>query len=144
MSKAVGKLEAALVRLIDGKTLIVQPPYKINNDAVALEAGLKRGSVNKQRPELASLLIKIKEAEKIRTGNATQKELNTNKKTHKKVDKEVIQELKEQLKALDDKYMAKLSENNSLIYHNHLLQQRLIESKKALDTYLVKFNKSEK
>ena len=73
MSKAVGKLEAALVRLIDGKTLIVQPPYKINNDAVALEAGLKRGSVNKQRPELASLLIKIKEAEKIRTGNATQK-----------------------------------------------------------------------
>ncbi len=46
MSKAVEKLEAALQRLIDGKTLIVQPPYRINNDAVALEAGLKRGSVN--------------------------------------------------------------------------------------------------
>ena len=73
MSKAVEKLEAALQRLIDGKTLIIQPPYKINNDAVALEARLKRGSVNKQRRELASLLIKIKEAEKIRTGNATQK-----------------------------------------------------------------------
>ena len=53
MSKAVEKLEAALQRLIDGKTLIIQPPYKINNDAVALEARLKRGSVNKQRRELA-------------------------------------------------------------------------------------------
>lgn len=84
MSKAVEKLEAALQRLIDGKTLIVQPPYRINNDAVALEAGLKRGSVNKQRPELASLLIKIKEAEQIRTGKALQRRLVLIKKRKKK------------------------------------------------------------
>ena len=140
MSKAVEKLEAALQRLIDGKTLIVQPPYKINNDAVALEARLKRGSVNKQRPELASLLIKIKEAEQIRTGKATAKEIGANKKAQKKADKEEIQELKEQLKTLEDKYMAKLSENNSLIYQNHLLQKQLKEAKESLEKYIVKFN----
>ena len=40
--------------------------------------------------------------------------------------------------------MITLSENNSLIYHNHLLHKRLKEAKQALDTYVVKFNKSEK
>ena len=139
MSKAVEKLEAALQRLIDGKTLIVQPPYKINNDAVALEARLKRGSVNKQRPELASLLIKIKEAEQIRTGKATEKDINANKKAQKKAEKEKIQELKEEFAELQELYEIKLSENNSLIYHNHLLQQQLKEAKKALNKYIVKF-----
>ena len=79
MSKAVERLETALQRLIDGKPLKVEHPYKINNDTVALEAGLKRGSVNKQRSELADLLIKIKEAEQIRTGKATAKEIGANK-----------------------------------------------------------------
>ena len=140
MSKAVEKLEAALQRLIDGKTLIIQPPYKINNDAVALEARLKRGSVNKQRRELASLLIKIKEAEKIRTGKATEKDINANKKAQKKAEKDQIQELKEELAELQELYEIKLSENNSLIYHNHLLQQQLKENKEALNKYIVKFN----
>ncbi|WP_168398063.1 MULTISPECIES: hypothetical protein [Acinetobacter] len=141
MSKAVEKLEAALQRLIDGKTLIVQPPYRINNDAVALEAGLKRGSVNKQRPELASLLIKIKEAEQIRTGKATAKEIGANKKVLKKTEKEKIQVLKAELATLENLYMIKLQENNSLIYHNHLLQQQLNEAKQALNAYVIKFSK---
>lgn len=36
--------------------------------------------------------------------------------------------------------MAKLSENNSLIYQNHLLQKQLKEAKESLEKYIVKFN----
>ncbi len=141
MSKAVERLETALQRLIDGKPLKVEHPYKINNDTVALEAGLKRGSVNKQRSELADLLIKIKEAEQIRTGKATAKEIGANKKALKKTEKEKIQELKAELATLENLYMIKLQENNSLIYHNHLLQQQLNEAKQALNAYVIKFSK---
>lgn len=83
MSKAVEKLEAALQRLIDGKTLIVQPPYRINNDAVALEAGLKRGSVNKQRPELAVFLSKSKKQSKFVLAKLLQRRLVLLKKRKK-------------------------------------------------------------
>lgn len=144
MSKALEKLEAALQRLTDGKALKVLPPYKINNDTVALEAGLKRGSVNKQRPELANLLVKIKEAEQIRTGKSTAKEINANKKSKKLSEKEEIQQLKAELSELKNGFLAKLSENNSLIYHNHLLQRQLKEANKSLDDYIIKFSKIEK
>ncbi|WP_180016602.1 MULTISPECIES: hypothetical protein [unclassified Acinetobacter] len=144
MSKAVERLETALQRLIDGKPLKVEHPYKINNDTVALEAGLKRGSVNKQRSELADLLIKIKEAEDIRTGKSTEKGITAKKKEQKKSQADKINELNQELNELKQKYMITLSENNSLIYHNHLLHKRLKEAKQALDTYVVKFNKSEK
>ena len=68
MSKAIKNFENALQRLIDGKPSIVKPPYTINNDIVALEAGRKRGAIKKSRPELANLIEAIAKAEANRTG----------------------------------------------------------------------------
>ena len=108
MSKAVERLETALQRLIDGKPLKVEHPYKINNDTVALEAGLKRGSVNKQRSELADLLIKIKEAEDIRTGKSTEKGITAKKKEQKKSQADKINELNQELNELGKSYLEEL------------------------------------
>ena len=62
MSKALLNLNEALNRLVSNTPIRVPKDSKINNDTVALEAGLKRGAVKRSRPELAELLDNIKEA----------------------------------------------------------------------------------
>lgn len=110
-------LNEALNRLISNTPTRVPKDSKINNDTVALEAGLKRGAVKRSRPELAELLDDIKEAEAKRLG----------KEYSKKNSKIVLQtetlKLKQQLKELQEKYDAQLSQINSLIFENHRLKR---------------------
>ncbi|USE83854.1 hypothetical protein [Acinetobacter tibetensis] len=119
MSKALINLNEALNRLISNTPIRVPKGSKINNDTVALEAGLKRGAVKRSRPELAELLDDIKEAEAKRLG----------KEYSKKNSKIVLQtetlKLKQQLKELQDKYDAQLSQINSLIFENHQLKREI-------------------
>lgn len=117
MSKALVNLNEALNRLIANTPTRVPKGSKINNDTVALEAGLKRGAVKRSRPELAELLDDIKAAEAKRLGK------EYNKKNSKIVMQNEALKLKQQLKELQEKYDAQLRQINSLIFENHRLKQ---------------------
>lgn len=119
MSKALINLNEALNRLISNTPIRVPKGSKINNDTVALEAGLKRGAVKRSRPELAELLDDIKEAEAKRLGK------EYSKKNSKIVLQSETLKLKQQLKELQDKYDAQLSQINSLIFENHQLKREI-------------------
>lgn len=119
MSKALINLNEALNRLISNTPLRVPKGSKINNDTVALEAGLKRGAVKRSRPELAELLDDIKEAEAKRLGK------EYSKKNSKIVMQKEASKLKQQLKELQEKYDAQLSQINSLIFENHRLKREI-------------------
>lgn len=117
MSKALMNLNDALNRLITDMPIRVPKGSKINNDTVALEAGLKRGAVKRSRPELAELLDDIKEAEAKRLGK------EYNKKNSKIVMQNETLKLKQQLKELQEKYDTQLTQINSLIFENHRLKR---------------------
>ncbi|RGD88091.1 hypothetical protein [Acinetobacter sp. SWAC57] len=117
MSKALVNLNEALNRLIVNTPIRVPKGSKINNDTVALEAGLKRGAVKRSRPELAELLDNIREAEAKRLGN------EYSKKNSKIVMQNEALKLKQQLKELQEKYDVQLSQINSLIFENHRLKR---------------------
>jgi len=117
MSKALINLNEALNRLISNTPTRVPKDSKINNDTVALEAGLKRGAVKRSRPELAELLDDIKEAETKRLGK------EYSKKNSKIVMQNETLKLKQQLKELQEKYDIQLSQINSLIFENHRLKR---------------------
>lgn len=117
MSKALVNLNEALNRLITNTPIRVPKGSKINNDTVALEAGLKRGAVKRSRPELAELLDNIKEAEAKRLGK------EYSKKNSKIVMQNETLKLKQQLKELQEKYDIQLSQINSLIFENHRLKR---------------------
>ena len=117
MSKALINLNEALNRLISNTPTRVPKDSKINNDTVALEAGLKRGAVKRSRPELAELLDNIKEAEAKRLGK------EYSKKNSKTVMQNDTLKLKQQLKELQEKYDVQLSQINSLIFENHRLKR---------------------
>ena len=53
---------AALNRLKKNKPIVVPKGTKITNDAVAMEAGRKRGSIKKSRPIFRDLIAAIKYA----------------------------------------------------------------------------------
>ncbi|WDZ51916.1 hypothetical protein LF296_03760 [Acinetobacter vivianii] len=117
MSKALVNLNEALNRLIINTPIRVPKGSKINNDTVALEAGLKRGAVKRSRPELAELLDNIREAEAKRLGK------EYSKRNSKIVMQNEALKLKQQLKELQDKYDVQLSQINSLIFENHRLKR---------------------
>ncbi|GAA5015458.1 hypothetical protein GCM10023206_26530 [Acinetobacter puyangensis] len=117
MSKALVNLNEALNRLIVNTPIRVPKGSKINNDTVALEAGLKRGAVKRSRPELAELLDNIREAEAKRLGK------EYSKKNSKIVMQNEALKLKQQLKELQEKYDVQLSQINSLIFENHRLKR---------------------
>jgi hypothetical protein len=123
MSKALLNLNEALNRLVSNTPIRVPKGSKINNDTVALEAGLKRGAVKRSRPELAEFLDNIKEAEARRLGK------EYSKKNSKIVMQHETLKLKQLLKQLQEKYDTQLSQINSLIFENHRLKQELEQFK---------------
>jgi len=54
----------ALKRLIENKPINVPIGTKITNDAVSLEAGRKKGTIKKSRPQFAELIAEIAIASK--------------------------------------------------------------------------------
>jgi len=134
MSKALINLNEALIRLVSNTPIRVPKGSKINNDTVALEAGLKRGAVKRSRPELAELLDNIKEAEAKRLGK------EYSEKNSKIVMQHETLKLKQQFKELQEKYDVQLSQINSLIFENHRLKQELGQFKEERsDENIIKF-----
>lgn len=133
MSKALINLNEALNRLISNTPIRVPKGSKINNDTVALEAGLKRGAVKRSRPELAELLDDIKEAEAKRLGK------EYSKKNSKIVMQKETLKLKQQLKELQDKYDTQLSQINSLIFENHRLKREIQFLTQENDNKIINF-----
>lgn len=139
MSKAIKNFENALQRLIDGKPKIVKPPYTINNDTVALEAGRKRGAIKKSRPELANLIEVIAKAEAYRSGKyETEHQDKRDIKLQEATEK--ISKLEVELVELKDKYSKQLAQLNMQMYRNMQLQREL-QSYKSSENNLLDFMK---
>ncbi len=135
MSKAIKNFEDALQRLIDGNPKIIQSPYTINNDTVALEAGRKRGAIKKSRPELAELLIAIVKAESNRTNQDYEKKVDV--RDIKLIEaKDRIVALETELSELSKKYQVQLAQLSELNYRNAQLQKELQSNKQNKNNLL--------
>lgn len=63
---AIDNYRSALQRLTTNTPINIQPPYTINKDTVAIEAGRKRGSIKKSRQEFKELINDIQAAAEAR------------------------------------------------------------------------------
>ena len=72
----------ALERLKAGKPNIVHKGQKITNDSVALEAGRKKGSIKKSRPQFKKLIEEIENAKRLQEprGSELREKLDQEKK----------------------------------------------------------------
>ena len=129
----------ALQRLVDGKPKVIAGAYSINNDTVALEAGRKRGTIKKSRPELAELIVAITEAEALRTGQSGNTKIDIrDQKLQEAQDR--IKALENQLSELEDKYKKQLAQLNILSFRN-LQLHREVQSNKKIESNLLDFMK---
>ena len=139
MSKTLKNFYDALQRLIDGKPKVITGTYSINNDTVALEAGRKRGTIKKSRPELAELIVAITEAEAVRTGKSENTKIDIRDiKLQEAQDR--IKELENELSEVKDKYKKQLAQLNILSFRN-LQLHREVQSNKNIETNLLDFIK---
>ncbi len=139
MSKTLKNFYDALQRLIDEKPKVITGTYSINNDTVALEAGRKRGTIKKSRPELAELIVAITEAEAVRTGKS--KDTNIDIRDQKLQEaQDRIKELEDELSEFKDKYNKQLAQLNILSFRN-LQLYREVQSNKKNESDLLDFIK---
>ncbi len=139
MSKTLKNFYDALQRLVDGKPKVIAGAYSINNDTVALEAGRKRGTIKKSRPELAELIVAITEAEALRTGQSGNTKIDIrDQKLQEAQDR--IKALENQLSELEDKYKKQLAQLNILSFRN-LQLHREVQSNKKIESNLLDFMK---
>lgn len=110
---------AALNRIIEGKTRILPAKSSINKDTVALEAGRKRGSIKKSRPEHSSIIAAI-EAAASQSLLAPKKNLNPNNLRQKN------KTCHDEIKKLKKDYEQALGQIVSLIHENHSLKTKLL------------------
>lgn len=141
MSKALKNFYDALQRLVDGKPNIVRGVYSINNDTVALEAGRKRGTIKKSRPELAELIVDIMEVEAIRTGKKSNSgSANIQDVKLEKAQNRIV-ELEKKLAELEEKYKKQMSQLNIQMFKNMELHAK-VQSTKKKECSLLDFIKS--
>lgn len=118
---ALQDYHAALQRLVAGKPLNIPKGSVINNDSVALEAGRKRGSIKKSRPEHSKLIEEICAA--AANSYSTKPTLHhsaTKQKTLKKA-------AQDRLAVLKDEYELALTKIISLEHENHSLRKKVSE-----------------
>lgn len=139
MSKTFKNFYDALQRLVDGKPKVIAGAYSINNDTVALEAGRKRGTIKKSRPELAELIVAITEAETLRTGQSGNNKIDIrDQKLQEAQDR--IKALENQLSELEDKHKKQLAQLNILSFRNLQLHKE-VQSNKKIESNLLDFMK---
>ncbi|MGU3862517.1 hypothetical protein ACVXHM_34155 [Pseudomonas aeruginosa] len=121
---AIDDYFAALQRLVDSKTRILPKGSDINKDAVALEAGRKRGSIKKSRAEHAEIIIAIVAA--------AAAQLEQQRPTPaQEIEKQRVLKgtAKKELLTLKKNYELALSKIISLVHENHLLKSEIKELK---------------
>lgn len=139
MSKTLKNFYDALQRLIDGKPKVIMGVYSINNDTVALEAGRKRGTIKKSRPELSELLMAIAEAEARRTGQSGNAKIDIRDMRLQEA-QEKIKDLENQLSELEYKYKKQLAQLNILSFRN-LQLHREVQRNNKIESNLLDFIK---
>lgn len=136
MSKALKNFYDALQRLVDGKPKVITGAYSINNDTVALEAGRKRGTIKKSRPELFELIVDIVAAEAIRTGNKSNSgSANILEIKLKKAENQIV-ELEEELAELKEKYKIQMEQLNMQMFRNKELLRKVRSTQKTESSLL--------
>lgn len=103
----------ALQRLIDNKPDVLPKGTSINNDAVSLEAGRKKGSIKKSRPEFKSLIEAI--------CNAAEFQKTSNSDPDSSKIKHLENELRDARKFLADSH----EREASLVYEVYSLREKL-------------------
>ncbi|HFQ9247449.1 hypothetical protein D3C71_284550 [compost metagenome] len=132
---AVDDYRAALQRLIAGKPTNISKGYAINNDTVALEAGRKRGTIKKSRPEHAQLIEEIQAA-------ATSNEII--KPTHQQIafkQRAQKQAIKDKLEVLKNDYELALTKIVSLEHENHTLKTQIKELTEGISNKIIGIGK---
>lgn len=112
MTEALGDYFEALERLKAGKPLRVALDAKITNDAVAIEAGRKKGSIKKSRAIFLPLISAIKKAE----------EESRNSIINPNVGLQIAKESNRELRSKLDESLAREA---SLLYEIFHLKKRL-------------------
>ena len=107
----------ALDRLIEGRPQIIVGKYRINKDTVAIEAGRKRGSIKKSRPEHFRLIHAIEIA------SSNQKPIDEKKADAWQVRYERLKEEMSKVKTERDIALSKLV---AAIHHNYQLQNEIL------------------
>lgn len=118
----IHEYRAALLRLIENVPKILPKGSSINNDTVALEAGRKRGSIKKSRPEHAQLISEIKAA--CLTTEENRAEFHLQKSEKQKRLKNSALEERDNFK---EKYEQALTKIVSLEYENYYLKKQIAE-----------------
>lgn len=118
----IHEYRAALLRLIENEPKILPKGSSINNDTVALEAGRKRGSIKKSRPEHAQLISEIKAA--CLTPKENKAETHFQKSEKQKKLKNSALEERDNFK---EKYEQALTKIVSLEYENYYLKKQIAE-----------------
>ncbi|WP_426217696.1 hypothetical protein [Pseudomonas sp. DWRC2-2] len=121
---AVNDYLAALDRMINGCPQIVPVGCAINNDAVALEAGRKRGSIKKKRyPDLCRAIDEAAERQQLKVADS----LSSTTLEHVSSTGKGLQK---QYKALEKDYHVALQKNISLVYEVFTLKKKVDELEK--------------
>ncbi|MEX3859442.1 hypothetical protein AB3X94_36225 [Paraburkholderia sp. BR10923] len=109
------RYEEALERLRRGVPKVVPKGTKISNDSVSMEAGCKKGSIKRSRPQFAALIADIKAAaeEQKRT---PQQEIQGKLARHK-----------EETEKYRELYEAALAREQSLVAEIFTLKRKLAE-----------------
>ncbi|UUT20961.1 MULTISPECIES: hypothetical protein [Pseudomonas] len=117
---AVNEYREALQRLISNKPINIQKGSAINKDTVALEAGRKRGSIKKSRPEHAQLILEIIAA--IPASQTPSIQSQAKKPEQQKHLKNVARQERDKIKKSYEIALAKIV---SLEHENHALRVEL-------------------
>jgi septum formation topological specificity factor MinE len=112
---ALEEYQEALERLRKGIPNVVPRGTKINNDSVSVEAGRKKGSIKKSRPQFAKLIADIETAAEAQT-RTPQQELLAKLAKHK-----------EEAKRYRELYEAALAREQSLVAEVFTLKLKLAE-----------------
>lgn len=112
MSQSMADYFDALERLIAGDPRVMAKGTKINNDAVALEAGRGKGSIKISRPIFADLIVAIDRAAEAQAKNSNP-------------EKERIEKLKGSVEDYRAKWEAAISREVCLLQEVYELKQHL-------------------
>ena len=139
---ATDNYRSALQRLITNTPINIQPPYTINKDTVAIEAGRKRGSIKKSRQEFKELINDIQAAAKARATafdsvvQPTPHRANTARQVHHRE----LQTIKSELELALQKVVSLVEENHRL----KLEVENLTKEKSIVNSFPLKLTSSTK
>ncbi len=119
---AESQFRAALYRLVTDKPEIIEKGFSINQDTVALEAGKKRGAL--QRRRFPKLCEEVAAAEKERLSKIYSGRTSGGREKNKDLER-LKNDYREKYRGLQKEYSLCLEKVVNLLYENHQLKRQL-------------------